>query len=1519
MNKPSRSGASLLRRLRIGLGCALLAFTVGVSNLANADDLDIYANQTLAANQAPLTVLVLDLNLLNLDSLVCHNILLSNEADCIALRQLLTFQQLFNILGVPMPLLIGLDPLGLLGDLANSTLSVLDTAPALLQALLGNVVGVLVGTIQSTLGSVLGPLNPLNLANNPALALFVALQATLEPLINTRVALMLFHGDQGPANGACAFADLASLPGERQTTPGCSNGAYFFLGLINLVSITDLLTKLVPQVLNVVGNLLTGGATSGNLISGAPYQTKEAYVELARYLRGDRIFNAPLSAHDNLLTGLLVRDTGLETTDSAGYKAYKGGLKDYPQACTINMLHVQLTAPDQQDDSDADLLRLFPLADRNGDDQLSLAEVVDSAATDGFVYGNAGDRRKINSYFLVQDSIGNLSDLRALQNLGYNVTTYTNLLGLAGRGQDIAGSVVSQVLSIDASLQSTSVGSSSTSATGLAEGAYVAEFHPDPDKKPTWAGNLKRLRLRADSSGKYQYYDVNGQPAFASDGRLQNSALTYWTDTSKLGSRASDGRVTTLGGAGQKIPGYQLSGGGSPGRGNPAASSTSARKLFYDSYAAPNAGNKIALAPLNPDDAAVRSELASATAAEAYSSPVTLCQSVCDSNASLCNGLCSSNQSICNNLCNSNQGLCELNCGSSQSLCNSNATSARNLCNSNASTALGLCQLSNNIGLCQTNANTAYGLCKLPHDTTLSLCTTAANTAKSTCTLPHDTALSLCQTNAGLALTLCNLGCLLGNSSCLAACATTYNNSMASCTTTYNNNTAGCNATYNSSISSCNNSYNSGIAGCTSTYNNSLAACTTNYDNCTTTYNSSVATCTNNYNTAAAACSSNYTSCNSGCGSTGSSCGNSCSSDASSCATSCSSTLNSCTTSCGTSSSRSVDTVTRELLLYARGYDVGGQTSPKGSGPGSSPTNAGISGRPWLLGPVLHSRPLAVNYGKRNGASSDDIRVLFGSGDGYLRMVRDDTGVESWGFMPQVLMSQLKVLRENQAGAALPYGVDGSPVVLIRDRGASSGANAGKLGTIGDNSQDRVLLFFGLRRGGSHYYAMDITDPDAPGPDSDPCNGGAGARLAWSIGPEGLRRACSSGIVAGSESQYADLGLSFSTPQLGRLRIDADGNAATTDDVVSKSVLIFGGGYNGGRSSAGTRIGKDLNNSRNSTASERIGKDDGNAGGSRGNALFIVDAETGALLWRAGRADSAGYTAGSLRYGHPLLVDSIPSEVTALDTNNDGLTDRLYVGDTGGRLWRADLPGADRGAWTLTPLASVGRHAEATPTLASDRRIFNAPDYVPVRNHQSGGSDYDVVLFATGDREDPFNTTTQNWFYAYRDTDVVSGKTSDEIKTQESQLTAARHSAFTDQTTACASMSASGSSCQDLDLLTPGYRFQLASSGEKAFSAPLSIGGVTSFSTYVPPQPDDATCVPLEGSGRLYNIALRNSRPKPAVNQVGSDRASALPASGLPGEVTAVTNSTQAISGQLQQQAVPPRLRASWRERLGEN
>ena len=53
----------------------------------------------------------------------------------------------------------------------------------------------------------------------------------------------------------------------------------------------------------------------------------------------------------------------------------------------------------------------------------------------------------------------------------------------------------------------------------------------------------------------------------------------------------------------------------------------------------------------------------------------------------------------------------------------------------------------------------------------------------------------------------------------------------------------------------------------------------------------------------------------------------------------------------------------RELLLYARGFEVGTKAAPPASatGPADSPTNSGIGSRRWMMGAVLHSRPLAIN------------------------------------------------------------------------------------------------------------------------------------------------------------------------------------------------------------------------------------------------------------------------------------------------------------------------------------------------------------------------------------------------------------------------------------------------------------------------------------------------------------------------------------------------------------------------------
>lgn len=1344
----------------------LAAFSLLPFTTALADDVDIYIDPTPLPAQAPLTALALDLNLTGAGTVACNNVLLSNEASCVSIRGKVSVGDLLTFLGAPITIVPGLDPAALLQDLSSGVATILSTA--------------------------------LNALGNPAALVFdgpatylLAIQQILTSLTDSRVTILLNHANRGPRDlggltTACGFADASSLPGQRQDTLACSNGAYLFTGLVDLANPLQLLAlldrirgallgDLVTATVNPIdgGVIVTAGVTPGippiprALAPNHAYQTKEIYAELAKYLRGDAVFNGHLGVFDygdenaanNLDASfpLLSWDATVETPD---HRSYQSGLAAYPFACNINLVHVQSSNALGQDDSDAALKTLFPGSDEDGNGTLTLPELVKAAEGTGFVFGT-DDRRRITSRFVVQENLfvaGDLSDLDRINSLGGNVSSYTDIIGLLGRGKNIAGSLI-KPLSVNASLTGLGIAASRSSATGILPAAYMPLFRADPEQRPAWPGNVKRLTLRAKPAPNQKRFDVvdarddansPAVSALGSDGKIRSTALSLWTDATKLGTGVSnDGGVADLGGAGQRIPGYQFGGGGNPGRGN----ATGTRQIYYDSKLA--TGNVLcadlaSCAALNPDDAGVRTELLAATGASDVTLPDPNCSANCQADKTARDDACNAPGAF-TAVCDAENSACLANCS---------ATDNTNICNTEQAS-------------CITNCNADFP--GIGNTLLRTACITGCNTTRVTCPA---TKLLQCNALCPIALATCpltkQLQCLADsltlNTSCLLACQTT----------------------------------------------------------------------------------------------------------------------------------RTADTVTRELLLHARGFDVGTRASPKGTGPASSPTNTGVTGRPWMLGAVLHSKPLAINYGRVNGANNPEVvRVVYGSADGMLHMIDDTTGAELWGFMPQAVMGSLATLRDNQTGATLPYGVDGSPIVILRDRTGSSLTSAGD-GIISASSSehDRALVIFGLRRGGAAYYALDVTDPNSP-------------KLAWRLTTEGLLRAGEGMVDPGSAAQFASLALAFSTPQVARIRLDADGvlTSPSNTDVENRTVLIFGGGYNGGRNGAGSKVGKDLNNSRAVTPVSNVGTDDGSGATDRGNALFMVDAATGQLIWRAVRSSvaAASYTAASKTYAHPLMVDSIASDVTALDTDNDSYTDRVYVGDTGGRLWRADFVSAYPENWTVTPIASVGRHNPSGSTLANDRRIFFAPDYVPTRSLTGGG--LDLVLFGTGDREDVLNLSTQNWFYALKDPDLYPGKTSGEIILSEDDLP--RHSGFTD---------VSSNTTQDISALSNGYRFQFTRTGEKLFSTPVTLGGTATFTSYVPPDPSIAgarVCTPSEGVSRLFSIGVRKSEFR-SINDLSSAGRDIPLATGLPTEITVLSDTNQTASGQLFNVPARDTYRASWRERIGE-
>ncbi len=479
--------------------------------------------------------------------------------------------------------------------------------------------------------------------------------------------------------------------------------------------------------------------------------------------------------------------------------------------------------------------------------------------------------------------------------------------------------------------------------------------------------------------------------------------------------------------------------------------------------------------------------------------------------------------------------------------------------------------------------------------------------------------------------------------------------------------------------------------------------------------------------------------------------------------------------------------------------------------------------RGWIFGDALHSRPMPLNYGTTGGYSSGNpaIYLAVASNDGMLRMIRNTTP----GGAESGREAWAFIPRRSLAAQkTLRDNIPGTKHPYTFD-GAPVAfiQDQNRNGSI--ESGDKVYLYTGMRRGGKAYYALDVTNPEMP-------------RLMWTIDDSG---------------DFKELGYTFSTPRVGLVKT---GSGATP-------VIMFGGGYD---------MNKDLRGG--------VGSDD-----TMGNAIYVVNAETGQLIWKA-TGGSGG--ASTKEFQHPGLVDSIPSSLTAADTDGDGLTDRIIVGDTGGNVWRADLAGSDTSDWKLTLLASLGRHAGGLGK-ADDRRFFHRPDLVQTKD---ADGNFDAVVIGSGDRADPLDGggTAVNYFYMIKDRNTGIGAGLD---------TAITNAILDDVTSNCLQ----DGSCK-LEL-KHGWKLRMETSGEKVLATPLTMSGKIFFTSYMPQGGSRASaCSPSEGSGRLYAVSLQTAEsvinydtsddmptdddPEGDDATSKSDRSVELNSAGIPAEVVTI-------------------------------
>lgn len=336
-------------------------------------------------------------------------------------------------------------------------------------------------------------------------------------------------------------------------------------------------------------------------------------------------------------------------------------------------------------------------------------------------------------------------------------------------------------------------------------------------------------------------------------------------------------------------------------------------------------------------------------------------------------------------------------------------------------------------------------------------------------------------------------------------------------------------------------------------------------------------------------------------------------------------------------------------------------------------------GSPNFIGDVIHSNPSVVTYSYDPTGQNDPEKVaFFGTNQGYLHAIDTDSGREIFAYMPRELLDNLPSLARGSGvqDEKRIYGLDGSPVVWVR--------NAAPLESINANT-DKVMVYIGMRRGGSNYYALDVTTPDQP-------------KLEWKI----------EGGVAGSD--FERLGQSWSTPVKTQVRI-ADGS----ERGALKDVLVFAGGYDPQQDLATTRTADTV-----------------------GNAIYMVDADSGDLVWMASSSVPAGkgLSLPEMRY-------SIPSDLTVVDYDQDGAADYMIVGDMGGQVWRLNIQ-QNKAVRDMVRGSVIAR---MSGTGESDhRRFFNAPD-VAIVNHDERLRL--SIAIGSGNRANPLDTTVEDRFYVF--------------------------------------------------------------------------------------------------------------------------------------------------------------------------
>ncbi|WP_257223791.1 MULTISPECIES: PilC/PilY family type IV pilus protein [Acinetobacter] len=429
----------------------------------------------------------------------------------------------------------------------------------------------------------------------------------------------------------------------------------------------------------------------------------------------------------------------------------------------------------------------------------------------------------------------------------------------------------------------------------------------------------------------------------------------------------------------------------------------------------------------------------------------------------------------------------------------------------------------------------------------------------------------------------------------------------------------------------------------------------------------------------------------------------------------------------------------REALMNLLGYE----NAQAGVNLQNLATDA-ISKQVPQIGAILHSKPILLTQeGKPTVIKGADGKVLidttnrkdyilFGSTQGLLHVLDAKTGKEKFAFLPyEMIKKQSEAFKYNggdtRGGKSnLHYGIDGewtAHTTYVSKSDGTLSVDGGKRTIVNDDNKEEEInlkgkqwVYGGLRMGGRSYYALDLTDLDAP-------------KVKFHIDPENSKVHYLDNKVTKEKTitELSHMGQSWSKPTLAYVNWHGS----------RKLVMIVGGGYDEGYESP--------TYDQDSADEKKIGA-----------GVYMFDADDGDLLWSVSGNYSASKTGDRnvQLAGNGVGMDySIVSSIKTVDRNNDGLVDHLYFGDLRGQAFRVDFnPSNTKFESQVTKILDL---------KSSKRRFYEQPTFTI--HHQK---EVAAVSIASGDRSSPMygksatasTAHTHDGVFVVYDYDVFSHK-----------------------------------------------------------------------------------------------------------------------------------------------------------------